>query len=1237
MALVAIASGLILLNATTVTDSVQQGTEMRSAELTLAEASAKLRTLSYQDVGDVSSLDLTGKDTQDAKIRDDGRISFQLNGHDACRASMDLGSVIYENENGESVAYQAGGVWKNTTAGSVMVSAPSLQYRVSSDEKRPIHTLDFPVVDVEGRIDDSGEVTARKTTNRSQREAFERGLCLPVSENSTLDRVRTITITVENSTYSEAWNRYLQDELAGNILESDYYPSNGTMSYTVPLGQSIHPDEFVVGDAQVRAALWGTGTTEIKLNGDNSPHKGTTIDSYNSTVNPYPVQNGEESMIVNNGPVTLLPHAVVEGDIAADGPVDSQPNSEVYGNISYNGTAEKDGTVTGKWYSGFEYADNVIPAIDDEVTFTVDSAVLSNHNRETPVFDANYSDSVRQSGTVESGVYLTENFDVDSGESVTFDTSDGSVVVAVNRSADIQGRIEVEGDGQVRLFVMDDVTVGGEVKSLDGGNLTNDSTSFWTFARAGADVTFQQDAEYTGVVYAPGPSGETVLEGQGATGGTEVYGAVVGGQVEIEKGALLHFDEAVRTGNLDSDGDGIPDSADPNNNVSDGDLDGVPDYYDDCPDGASGATGENGCAGVDEDESKNALVVNQSKARVNVAGSVVADVEETTKQVGEREPLDVVFVIDDSGSMGSPEVNKLHNGYYEATGTYGNWSEWQSPENASYVHPGDHKWGFDVVPSGQQWEVQYLQPQYMDPDQEVLGPGRQADFRKDNGGDRDAVEQVRRRVENSSKTYQVPSGEVWLVSTDPDPDEWEIGDPSYQTEWFFPGETFESANWNYYERYSLGNDPDDEREDAMQTFIGMLNASRGDRVGVVSFTTSNSPNAEVRHDIQTAGSYFDGANTSLNLQSGGGTPMEDAIERAEQELEQGDNDKKVMVFLTDGQPDGDKDDVLDAAEDLPEDIQIQSIGLGGNTDEDLLQDMADATEGNFSQVGDSADLNETFRKIAGEVTKEKVKVIQHKNTSLSLNFGGQSVELENVSVEPDGTDTIESADISAIDVGDYFSVSATSHNCEDMTDPWENTSHDGEEYGHVTCDGINSSNPTYQSQSNASDTYHETYVDGETVPPSSEFTAGWYKDSSTPFRDVISNYESQTGLDLIDESSGTFDLGENDAIIVVRLNHGSEDTDFVVLHFDAYDTSVSYPVPPGGSNNSNDAASNSSSDNSYVVDVDKDTIEIGDNESNRIAVVPDATMPPADATLSASQPAGPSLTLHAASRARPAV
>ncbi|WP_435363687.1 DUF7289 family protein [Haloarchaeobius sp. DYHT-AS-18] len=1194
MGLVAVASGFILLNAASVTESVQQQNEIRSAELTLEEASARLRTLSFRDVGDVSSIDLTGKNAEDATIRDDGTVTFQINGHANCQASMALGSVIYENDDGDTVAYQAGGVWKNTSSGSVMVSSPGLDYRVS-DDPRPIRTLDFPVVNVEGAIDGDGEVTAQKVTNASERAALEQRLCLPVSTNASIDRVRTLTITIENSSYIEAWNRYMQDEFEGNVIDSEYDQANSRLSYTVPLGQAVSPGEFVVEDAEVKAGIWGTGTTDIVFESSPAPvGTETLVDSYDSAVAPHAVQSGSAALVVNNGSITVRQGVEIRGNVAVDGDVTIQGNAadptRIDGDVSYNGSNSTPPAhqydVTGSWHDGFAYSGNAIPRADDDVEFAVDSALLSNHNDETPVFNASEPDSIRQSGTVDAGVYLAERFDVDTGETVTFDTSSGDVVVAVNRSVDVQGRIEVEGDGQVRLFVMNDVTVGGTVTVLGpGGSPTNNATRFWTYARSGADVTFEPGSRYTGVTYAPGPSGTTTLEANWPGDHAEVFGAVIGGETVVEKGAQLHFDENVRTGNLDSDGDGIPDSADPDDTVADGDLDGVPDSYDDCPAAAQSHTGDNGCAGVDEDERKNALVVNQSKARVSVAGTVVADVVETTKTVGERDPLDVVFVIDDSGSMGTEQVQTYDDP--------GQWTRVHGGCENVYIPRGDT----DLLYDGRFYDG-------------VSGPG----YLNLCNGDSYRVQEA-----------TVEDGFRWDITYDDGETVSKVG-----------GATVDTDGIDAVTVVNVGNDPTDEREKAMQTFIGMLNASRGDQVGVVSFSTANNPDAAVRHDIQTRGLDFDGANTSLNLQSTGGTPMEDAIERAEKELEQGDNEKKVMVFLTDGRPDGDEDDVLQAAADLPDNIQIQTVGLGGNTDEDLLKDMADTTDGNVSQVGDSADLNETFRKIAGEVTEETVTVIQHRNTSLSLNFGGQSVELDDVNVEPDGTDTVESVDIDAIDVGDYFSVAATSHNCENMTAAWDTVEHNGDEYDHVTCDGINQTTPTHQSQSNASDTYHETFVDGDAVPPSSAFTAGWYKDSATPFRDVISNYESRTGLDLIDESSGEFDLGENDAIIVVRLNHDAEDTDFVVLHFDAYDTSVSYPDPPGSPDETDDdSAGNRSSDNSYVVDIDRDTIEVGDNESNRIAVLPGVSHAPVDAAVAASQPASPSLIQTATLRARP--
>ncbi|WP_323192928.1 hypothetical protein, partial [Halostella sp. PRR32] len=75
-----------------------------------------------------------------------------------------------------------------------------------------------------------------------------------------------------------------------------------------------------------------------------------------------------------------------------------------------------------------------------------------------------------------------------------------------------------------------------------------------------------------------------------------------------------------------------------------------------------------------------------------------------------------------------------------------------------------------------------------------------------------------------------------------------------------------------------------------------------------------------------------------------------------------------------------------------------------------------------------------------------------------------------------------------------------------------------------------------------------------------EFDGGWFKDQT--FTQVIEEYESDTGKTLLSSSGDEFAIGENDAVMVVKTNSSDDDTDYVVLHFEAYDTDVDYDIDP---------------------------------------------------------------------------
>ena len=219
--MVMVGAGLILMASMSATEEVQQQNELNNAELSLQEASVRLRTLSYQDDDDVASFDLSGRNADDVRIESSGNLTFQLNGDAACTARMELGSIVYRNDRGQSVAYQAGGVWRDSGDGVSIVSPPGLTYQTDRVDGSLVRSLDFPVVNVQGDLQaSSGEVTARQVDNPSG-PSMEQQLCLPVSGNSTIDRVRSMTIIVSNNSYYEAWERYLDNEFGDQVLDKE--------------------------------------------------------------------------------------------------------------------------------------------------------------------------------------------------------------------------------------------------------------------------------------------------------------------------------------------------------------------------------------------------------------------------------------------------------------------------------------------------------------------------------------------------------------------------------------------------------------------------------------------------------------------------------------------------------------------------------------------------------------------------------------------------------------------------------------------------------------------------------------------------------------------------------------------------------------------------------------------------------------------------------------------------------
>ena len=159
----------------------------------------------------------------------------------------------------------------------------------------------------------------------------------------------------------------------------------------------------------------------------------------------------------------------------------------------------------------------------------------------------------------------------------------------------------------------------------------------------------------------------------------------------------------------------------------------------------------------------------------------------------------------------------------------------------------------------------------------------------------------------------------------------------------------------------LNNDPNNLRIDSAQRFVGALLDK--DRAGVVDFDSD----AET---VQSMTQDHDAVNSSLDqIDSQGSTDIGEGLSEGVELFDSQDRGR-VIILLTDGRNTAfgasDSKTINAAQEAANNDITVHTIGLG-NSDNVLLQEVADITGGTFNHVNDASDLPELFDRVAEDV------------------------------------------------------------------------------------------------------------------------------------------------------------------------------------------------------------------------------------------------------------------------------
>ena len=192
------------------------------------EVDSRLSDLSDSSVDSTTSFNFPESVGNDVTARPSNgtvRISVNATASDsviedddgACSISSTLGTIQYENRDGTLVAYQGGGLWRQTSGETLVESNPGLDYNGNN--------IDLSFVDIStlGAISEGSQVTASKNVSGSQQrtEQIQQQLspCWTLNDSAGTVPVE-ITITVE-SQFADGWAKYARNDMLQPLDSSD--------------------------------------------------------------------------------------------------------------------------------------------------------------------------------------------------------------------------------------------------------------------------------------------------------------------------------------------------------------------------------------------------------------------------------------------------------------------------------------------------------------------------------------------------------------------------------------------------------------------------------------------------------------------------------------------------------------------------------------------------------------------------------------------------------------------------------------------------------------------------------------------------------------------------------------------------------------------------------------------------------------------------------------------------------
>lgn len=541
---------LVLALGITAIDSTEEELSDSRAENTLTQFDSAAALVALEET-DVQRMSFPVDAGEQYRVRENrGRMIVTIenltSGTSEEVMNLTLGAVTYEDD-GVRLAYQGGGVWRDSERGGQMVSPPEFHYRNG--------TLTLPAVSVTG---DSNLGSTAVIRHSSSTAAYPTALS---SQQNPLERHR-VKVTVQSEFY-RGWGRYFSDRTDGDV---EYFDDDNEV--TVTLVTPVNVDEVKAASASLSAG--GKFHVAGSSNSDCDAAKDAYTDSYDSSKSgSYCDQWNSDDPPGNQGDIIYGKDVDISdgsggsnfyGDIESGTNVTVEASSgsgqpTIYGNISYvdrcGSEKNDDPTICEDRIN--ESSGGEVRQIDGILlTESVDWFIETATEEIREAADSPHTNPDVEGETLTAGEYYMDTLHLSKDSTLKLDTTDGDVIMAVDSTVILNSgaNIEVLGEGHAELYILGDGVSGDHLFMDNNASITNDdqaASRFRLFGTKDMNATLGGGgggglARFQGVIYAPpGSTGNGTVYMNGA----EIFGGLLTGTTRLDGGSI-HYDEALQ-------------------------------------------------------------------------------------------------------------------------------------------------------------------------------------------------------------------------------------------------------------------------------------------------------------------------------------------------------------------------------------------------------------------------------------------------------------------------------------------------------------------------------------------------------------------------------------------------------------------------------------------------------------------------------------------------------------------